>query len=683
MKCPKCGSQNDPGSERCSFCGAPLSSGGRAEILQQGGGSKRRPPKWIPLALLALLLLVGAVFLIRSLTRDAKLSMVQQIYAAAEPYQNANGSVPKSERESAIQAVAEAARRQKGVVSVSVDEYGVYVETESGLNYVYCPSEEDTDLGSGPMEIISLQPFCSENLAIGGGYDLSAPDDVATDLAVNAGELWRFSPESNVDDTDVSLDRILTLGDFSVILWHGHGGYQSDLGYFLATTFPYYPGVEDRYGLTSEQCVICGEGCIGLRPAFFRDHFPDGAFDNAFIYLATCFSGKEQNMAAELINKGAAMVVVNSETITRSYNLDMMHLISESFLLGPNAPLSANALSRCGSSYSFHSAEAWTIDDSIILAQLRYGSCDPWRDTNPAEVFCYCRNDRLGASARDWLSAFPAVQQLRRSARLSLEGSYWQYRCGDSLACRPVVYLDADPYASAWDGSRYPWDYDGSALRFDNIDFAWDGEGFVSLQPYAPKDGSGEPIVYTLRPSSAEEFNAYPIYAAAENHPASGLADGVYYARIEALSENDQTAELTLLSPISFDEVFLSTLQPGDLVGSRDYRSVVSSVTDDGSRAEYRLEDGCTIRWEPGPGAWLLFSPSGSPVFYDLGGYSLPMVRGLLLRDENYAAQHGGAPDSCSATELTFRYGGDLSPYVFLLELRSSVITQGTLLYLP
>lgn len=426
--CSRCGAPNKPTSNFCASCGAPLvppPGGGGSGSRKDGPRPPRRSrtPLWIALAVLTVLLAVLAiVFLPRNsrqkdgeepatpVHRSSSGPDLREVYAAAAPYENRDGTVSEEQAQVAIDAVYSAALENPYVLSCEKDEYGVTMEVADGPDFVYCPVIEDLDAGGGELEIITLQPYDTENREKARknnwSQDLDAPDDVARALAEKEAR-WEF--EDDVNDGDVTMDRILSLDDYQVILWHGHGGYTQAAGYFLCTEVRWSDELGQRYGLDKSNCCRYGSGTkVGLRPAFFEQHFPDGAFDNAFIYLATCHSGKEQTMAQTLLDKGAAVVFVNSETIGRGYNLNMMHLIAESYLVGPGGDTAQAAIRYLGSGYSFNTPENWSIGDSLALAQLRYGRTDP-RAFSTTEVYYLCRPGMDRCPYAEWVKGFPSA----------------------------------------------------------------------------------------------------------------------------------------------------------------------------------------------------------------------------------------------------------------------------------
>ena len=375
------------------------------------------PGKWICSSLCILLIIIAASFPCYYLYREQNISRVRNSMSLLNEYANTftdeNGFVLQKDAEYVIDAVYTQALLMPGVTSCEKDEYGVFISTKAGLDYVYLPPIEGIDSTGTSLNIITLQPYSTENKQINiehsFSFDLDAPDICAQETSA-ADLRWTYSAADDVNDENVTLDRILHLNDYKLILWQGHGGYTRRSGYFLCTTIPAADNLFREYKcLTRENAVLLLNGTLGLKPSFFDECFGENAFDNAFIYFATCFSGKEESFASVFVKKGAAVVFVNSESINRGYNLDMLRMIVESFFVGIDAPVVQNALLKLGSRYSFNSPGNWTISDCLLFARLYYGEKDPNSFFNAAKVYYVGNRNVDNLTYYQWMSAFAAV----------------------------------------------------------------------------------------------------------------------------------------------------------------------------------------------------------------------------------------------------------------------------------
>jgi hypothetical protein len=81
--------------------------------------------------------------------------------------------------------------------------------------------------------------------------------------------------------------------------------------------------------------------------------------DNSFFYLATCQSGMDSTLANAFVNKGAAAVIANTETIYTQYNLLMEYEVAHNLTLIND---------RTGNYY--------TLSEALSAAKEKYGRND-------------------------------------------------------------------------------------------------------------------------------------------------------------------------------------------------------------------------------------------------------------------------------------------------------------------
>lgn len=151
--------------------------------------------------------------------------------------------------------------------------------------------------------------------------------DLAAETIVSSLNSYSFwdngsADDDNRDDAEVSIDFLKSLSQYAVVIWHGHGGYSSSIGSFLGTTEPF----SKKYisDLRKGRIVRLNNGGMGVTSTFFNEYLRKNKNEDSLIYLGTCLSGKDSRLADAFLNKGFDCVVANSDTISRTYNLDMM-----------------------------------------------------------------------------------------------------------------------------------------------------------------------------------------------------------------------------------------------------------------------------------------------------------------------------------------------------------------------
>ena len=385
-----------------------------------------------------------------SFEASSKDPILNAISTEEQQFRGEDGYVAPEEAAAAIDAVYLAVADLPGVVDCDKDENGVFIEMNSGLDYVYVPELKEYDVDGNELNIVTLQPYVTENRAYDNTMDHDALDVCAYDLSAYDSR-WSFVNRDNVDDDHVTMDRILDIDQSKMILWQGHGGYTRKSGYYLCTTIEVTDDLLAQYpGLTKDTAIIRSNGKLGLKAAFIQENYPDNAFENAFVYIATCESGRTKEFANAFVDKGAAVVFVNSRSILREYNLKMLHLIVESFCIGPSGSTTSNAL-RSLSGYSVNSPENWTIQDSLLLAQTCYGKKD--KGFFGAEVYFLGQPGVERMTYSEWMGRFDLGESQESDYRDRQEYRLYknfveQIPCDTSFGSSEQYYLDRMNYSN-------------------------------------------------------------------------------------------------------------------------------------------------------------------------------------------------------------------------------------------
>ncbi len=262
---------------------------------------------------------------------------LEEIQDAVSPYEDKNGYVDPEKVPEALDAAYAAAKQSPHVKRCEKSDFSLYYQDTDGYGYVYTPALEDYDLGEGELKIATFQPFYTENKQMDrqGALSHDALDRNASQLAA-AREAWSFDQRGTYDDDDINdsevdLSRILSLDEYQLVLWHGHGGYSATPGYFVVTGIEATEAVRSRYQayFRDRMMLISTDNRICLPERFFEKSFEPGSLDGSIIYMGTCLSGYTDSFANLLVSKGAAAVFVNSDTILRKYNLNMMDAVME------------------------------------------------------------------------------------------------------------------------------------------------------------------------------------------------------------------------------------------------------------------------------------------------------------------------------------------------------------------
>lgn len=321
---------------------------------------KKRKKWWIPvLAVLAALLVLGLFLTIigvwlsapeqdtppapkEGTAEEAAQAVVEDIRELEQQYLNEDGYTPMEDLEESIDAVCQLLEEAEAVTYYEEDTYCVYFECNDDIGYVYVPKLEDYDLSGGELKIVTVQPYYTENITSDKThrYDHHAPDENAG-LIRDTYAQWDFydagvSHDDDINDDEITVERMLSLDDYKMILWQGHGSYHKNCGYYACTPVKYTKqlGNEYRSYFSKRYIMLTTDDELCFTEAFFENCYEENAFEGAIIYMGTCLSGYTSDFAQILLDKGAAAVYVNSDTILRRYNLNMLRAVGENLCWG-------------------------------------------------------------------------------------------------------------------------------------------------------------------------------------------------------------------------------------------------------------------------------------------------------------------------------------------------------------
>ncbi len=209
----------------------------------------------------------------------------------------------------------------------------VWMKLKSGISCSYENYVEGTDGGGDDVEIQikTFQPF-KEHYLTYRDYDVYSklmkyPDDAATTIDKKF-KCSSFSSSDNFDDSEVTVNDIVSeFSENSVIIWHGHGGFNAKYGSKIGTgtifsneTYPNDSDLIRDYFIV--EFNVKGECRVGLTYKYFENYCND--MTNSFVYLGACSSMKDTRLCTVFLNKGASAVIGNDNTINSEYNLKMI-----------------------------------------------------------------------------------------------------------------------------------------------------------------------------------------------------------------------------------------------------------------------------------------------------------------------------------------------------------------------
>lgn len=268
-----------------------------------------------------------------------------QLADALSGYYDENGFVKDADAayRTAVDFTEKLYRSGEVVDYMTDDSTGsVWMKMSSGISYVYNNIAEGTDGGGDDVniQIKTFQPFREHYLthrdpSVYTEY-MKYPDQGAQKIA-DEFDCAQFSSSDNYDNTSVDLSNIISnFTSDSIILWHGHGGFDPKYGSHIGTgisltSFRNSVGASVCSQMIDDQYItrfgVEGETRVGLTYRYFDANLGD--MTNSFVYLGTCFSMKDTRLCTVFLNKGASAVIGNDESISSLFNLSMIKSFSE------------------------------------------------------------------------------------------------------------------------------------------------------------------------------------------------------------------------------------------------------------------------------------------------------------------------------------------------------------------
>lgn len=395
------------------------------------------------------------------------------------------GYVPEEQAAEAVAAVAALAddmKREGLLRDYAVSSSNVWMLHPSGIQLVYTPDTGLTDsIGlDSSCRIVTCQPYADsypESLS----EEMGLPDSAASTLSRLSSQ-WTF--EDNYDMEEVSLDLLKELAGPQILLWHGHGGWTAETGPYLVTgeTFDENRFLSDSAyseDFQNGRLLLCTDGRIAVTGEFVLEYMD--SLDDSLIYLAACQSGYDTRLADAFLEKGAAAVVVNTDTIRTAYNTRMMFSTMEGLTLTDSSTGELYTLSQAVD----YAGEIWGNTDSVQFGGIG------------AEPIIIGEDIRFSASSEDVSQALQAYAD-EFSYLSGIYSGYFEHTSAGNLQYNYWADLPVQPLTSLIE------------------DFDADGQDELLIVNTNPD--------YTLRPEMYEFTDGTVRLAAEETLPATAAS---------------------------------------------------------------------------------------------------------------------------------------------------------------
>ncbi len=250
----------------------------------------------------------------------------------ANDYKDESGYVaPENQQTVLDKAVDKAAEMVKNGEAVNYrinkDSNNVVVKLSSGITYIYEVPIEGLDGGKSAdidLSITTCQPFkysYEAEKSERSGY-MHCADDGAQAIA---NEFDNITFDRNIDNQSVSPETIRTFSSNQIILWHGHGTYDSKLHSIIL--FDMSPSGIYKTSDYVKEALVANNGYLAYTYKFVDAYVGD--MSNSLIYLGCCKSGIDGVLASSYMKKNCNVVIANTESIVTTYNISMIQSFSE------------------------------------------------------------------------------------------------------------------------------------------------------------------------------------------------------------------------------------------------------------------------------------------------------------------------------------------------------------------
>ena len=261
-------------------------------------------------------------------------------------YLDTDGKVSEYDLDELLQEYYDKASDTKGVSECRLNDDCVAMELKDGTRYVYVPEIEGVDAGGDVLRITTYEPYCTEF------YNADAYNTPFDDAAraIEDSNIEAFYFDSNYDDYSVTLDSILDMQQNKIIIWNGHGTYDSEYHSIICTGIEWDDDVPEKYRDDLVVLSLTSGDYVGIIADFFENNMEDEALEGSIIYLGTCSGARDKHLMETLEEKGARTVFGFSGKVHHSYDEDMATGIFADGLAYPDTSV-FNAVANAKATY--------------------------------------------------------------------------------------------------------------------------------------------------------------------------------------------------------------------------------------------------------------------------------------------------------------------------------------------
>ena len=338
-------------------------------------------------------------------------------------YFNENGYVEKDDIPQLLSDVENIIK--SGIKDSTIEEYvrdsdnnNIYIKFSSGINYLFIPFEKDKLSNGESGKILTVEPNASA-YAVNMSYLMTFIDKYANDfeykgafqptananlVKTNYRNMYEYNNKYALKDKEITLDSLKKWGNNKIIIFEGHGGYNSKLHSCLSTGQSFL-GFEDfskyKEDIRKGNIVLSSFPQIGetgipyspVRKYLITSKFVENYFeemDKSLIFLGACYSGKDDVLAKALLDKGADVVLGYTDTTSMEY--EMMTRTMFFYAL----------------SYIGKENESYTVTQALNYAKNIVGLSDSFGKSD-AKLVCFSKDKIEERYALDGIKEAPLI----------------------------------------------------------------------------------------------------------------------------------------------------------------------------------------------------------------------------------------------------------------------------------
>jgi len=226
------------------------------------------------------------------------------------------------------------------------DGVSIYIEMKSGIGILFSPKIYGQRRSGSELKIATFEPakddaLANDILATLATFEIQSILKGMTNHSVSkCSEMIEeleenYSYKSSLLNDDVTVESLKTIGQYKIVIWEGHGGYNSKVNSALITGEKRDKSKEEKNGIYSKDIVkqkwekyprvsVTNDGYYYVTSEFFNHYLEKNKMDNSLIYLGACYSGCGDGILAKsFLSNGAKAVYAYSDTVSMIYEMLM------------------------------------------------------------------------------------------------------------------------------------------------------------------------------------------------------------------------------------------------------------------------------------------------------------------------------------------------------------------------